>query len=39
MNLPFPLTLKIYIFDILNKEEVQAGMKPRFKQIGPFVFQ
>lgn len=39
MNLPFPLTFKIYIFDVLNKEEVQSGGKPRLKQIGPYVFQ
>lgn len=39
MNLPFPLTLKIYIFDVLNKEEVQNGGKPILKQIGPYVFQ
>lgn len=36
---PFPLTLKVYIFDILNKDEVQNGAKPHFKEIGPYYFE
>lgn len=36
---PFPLTLKVYIFDVLNKDEVQAGGKPILKEIGPFAFE
>lgn len=38
LNIPFPLSFKIYIFNITNKEEVQAGGKPHFQQIGPYVF-
>ncbi|XP_055302266.1 sensory neuron membrane protein 1-like [Sitodiplosis mosellana] len=37
-TLPFPLTLKFYIFDILNKDEVHNGSKPILKEIGPFYF-
>lgn len=38
-NLPFPLTFKVYIFNILNKNEVQNGGKPHFQEIGPYVFE
>lgn len=36
---PFPLTIKVYVFDILNKDEVQVGGKPIFKEIGPYAFE
>lgn len=36
---PFPLTFKVYIFDILNKDEVQNGGKPHLKEIGPYAFE
>lgn len=36
---PFPLLYTIFIFDILNKDEVQHGGKPQFKEIGPYVFE
>lgn len=38
-NLPFPLLVKVYIFDVLNKDEVQNGAKPHFQEVGPYVFQ
>lgn len=38
-NMPFPLTVKFYIFHVLNKDEVQNGGKPQFKEIGPFAFE
>lgn len=38
-DLPFPVTYAVYIFDILNKDEVQSGGKPQFKEIGPYVFE
>ncbi|XP_031629089.1 sensory neuron membrane protein 1-like [Contarinia nasturtii] len=36
--LPFPLTYQVYIFHILNKDEVKNGAKPHFKEMGPYSF-
>lgn len=37
--LPFPLIFKVYIFNVLNPDEVMQGNKPRFEEIGPYVFE
>lgn len=39
LKVPFPLKFKLYVFDLLNKEEFMSGEKPRFKEIGPYVFE
>lgn len=39
LKVPFPLKLKFYIFDLLNKDEFMAGEKPVFKEVGPYVFE
>lgn len=38
-NPSFPLTFSVYLFDVLNKDEVQNGGKPHYKEIGPYVFE
>lgn len=37
--LPFPLIFKVYIFNVLNPDEVMQGNKPSFEEIGPYVFE
>ncbi|XP_031629088.1 sensory neuron membrane protein 1-like, partial [Contarinia nasturtii] len=37
-NIPFSLSFKVYIFHVLNKDEVHNGAKPHFKEIGPYIF-
>lgn len=39
LKVPFPLKFRLYVFDLLNKEEFMNGEKPRFKEIGPYVFE
>jgi hypothetical protein len=38
-EIPFPLTFKAYLFNILNPDEIMRGSKPRVEEIGPFVFE
>ncbi|KAG5684952.1 hypothetical protein PVAND_014159 [Polypedilum vanderplanki] len=35
---PFPLTFKVYIFNLTNPLEVVEGKMPHVQQIGPYVF-
>jgi hypothetical protein len=35
---PFPLTFKVYMFNITNPLEVVEGKKPHIEQVGPYVF-
>ncbi|KAL7019297.1 hypothetical protein ACKWTF_011068 [Chironomus riparius] len=37
-NIPFPLTFKIYIFNITNPDDILNGNKPKLNEIGPYVF-
>ncbi|CAG9762361.1 unnamed protein product [Ceutorhynchus assimilis] len=39
ITVPFPLNFNVYIFSVLNPEEVQSGAKPRLKEIGPFCYE
>lgn len=38
-NPPFPLTYSVFLFNVLNKDEVQNGGLPHFQEIGPYVFE
>lgn len=37
--LPFPLIFKVYLFNVLNPDEVMRGAKPKLQEIGPYVFE
>lgn len=36
---PFAIDFKIYVFNILNREEVANGGKPKLQEIGPYWFE
>lgn len=38
-NIPFPLTFKVYIFNITNPDDILNGNKPKLNEIGPYVFE
>jgi len=39
-DLPVPITLRVYLFNITNAEEVaKKGAKPILNQVGPYVFE
>ncbi|KAJ6632868.1 Sensory neuron membrane protein 1 [Pseudolycoriella hygida] len=37
--LPFPLIFKVYLWHVLNPDEVMMGAKPKFQEVGPYVFE
>ncbi|XP_037037286.1 uncharacterized protein LOC119074990 [Bradysia coprophila] len=37
--LPFPLIYKVYLFNVLNPDEVMKGAKPKLQEMGPYVFE
>lgn len=39
-RIPIPLTVKFYLFNISNSEQVLAGLeRPQFQEVGPFVYK
>jgi len=36
--LPEPMVASMYLFQVLNPEEIKTGSKPRLEQVGPYVF-
>lgn len=39
-RVPIPITVKFYLFNITNKEQVLSGIElPKFDEVGPFVFK
>lgn len=39
LNIPFPLEFNIYVFNLTNPVEVQAGENPIVQEIGPYRFE
>ena len=37
-NPPVPVYMKFHVFNVLNPEEVQQGLKPVVEEIGPFTY-
>jgi len=37
-KLPEPMTMKAFLFQVLNPEEISRGARPRLEQVGPWVF-
>ncbi|XP_050300460.1 sensory neuron membrane protein 1-like isoform X2 [Anthonomus grandis grandis] len=38
LKVPFPLSFNVYIFTVLNPDEIHAGAIPRLKEVGPFCY-
>nr|APC94222.1 sensory neuron membrane protein 1a [Pyrrhalta maculicollis] len=39
LNVPFPLSFKVYLFNVTNPMEIQTGAIPKLKEVGPFCFE
>ena len=37
-DLPTPMLASMYLFNVLNPQEVSSGAKPELEEVGPFVF-
>jgi len=37
-KLPEPMTMRCFLFQVLNPDEVSKGAKPQLEQVGPWVF-
>lgn len=38
-NVPFAITVKIYVFSVTNAAAVTKGEKPILQEVGPFFFE
>lgn len=39
VTLPIDLDMKLYIFNVTNKEEIMKGAKPKLQELGPYVYK
>ncbi|XP_074041319.1 sensory neuron membrane protein 1 isoform X2 [Leptinotarsa decemlineata] len=39
IKVPFPLSIKVYLFNVTNPMEIQNGEKPIVKEVGPFCYE
>ncbi|XP_056632011.1 sensory neuron membrane protein 2-like [Diorhabda sublineata] len=39
IDLPIPISLKVYIFNVTNSDEVLNGEKPKLIEVGPYVYR
>lgn len=39
VNIPQPLTMKIYIFNVTNVDAIQNGAIPQVEEIGPYIYK
>ncbi|XP_075230022.1 sensory neuron membrane protein 2-like isoform X2 [Lycorma delicatula] len=39
INTPVPIYLKVYMFTVINPEEISKGGKPKLKEVGPYVYR
>lgn len=39
VKLPFPLDFKVYLFNITNVDEIQAGESAVLEEIGPYFYE
>lgn len=36
---PFPITMSVYIFNVTNPNEVEAGEMPNLVEVGPYIYK
>ncbi|KAJ3662456.1 hypothetical protein Zmor_006804 [Zophobas morio] len=39
LEIPFPVSFKVFVFNVENPNEIISGQKPVVKEIGPFVYK
>lgn len=39
VDIPQPLHMKVYIFNVSNPKEIENGETPIVKEIGPFIYR
>ncbi|KAI4463000.1 scavenger receptor class b type-1 sr-b1 [Holotrichia oblita] len=36
---PFPLSYKVYFFNVTNPQEIMSGENPIVKEVGPYIYE